>query len=860
MSTPLLKRMKQRGSTFYAFSSTRHNPNPKFSKFVLLNIPDKTDGKVLDFYKPLDDFDIYTDDIDTPSLYSEQIIESLRNYVQNQDTVFMESKISSKNDFYNIQEYKNPTERIFWKWLKKFNAIDFEPATHKVDWDKNLPDFDNPNEDTVSNEDYFRRYLWKEREIIDYDIESVENTILSDDVIIKISYIARFKEGDTVQIEGSLVPDLDGEYEIKSINFTTEGFTEITIENSLVNSGILDDDGIIRLVYHKVVQYVGEINVKSDVRTSSRSESEVIAYIPTQAGRTPSILFKIDSDTNYYPGLQLPILSEQIQPEILGAENFESPIRKYPQNYPGSYYGQFDSDNKTYETSTGDKLRYKGDYYGILLNDNTGLELEDYQERLTDFNADNLDGIGIDFNLNHYQKMSFRNEEVGLNFDEFNQMVIDDLPPEDFEYNSILWYYEDEDEDSGDVYMNLYGITILNNPDEEEGIPRYKKLVNTNDQDGLSYQHVLTLSTLVDNDIPVMKLDTLTTSNTFGFDLYTNVMSNVGKMTESFMNIIDEFTRINVEINNLKSQIYTQTSMDSIKNKLSNMEELLKVYEQNQLINSETVKIETNYDGVYPTISLNTKTLNYDKILKLTSTEIYDENTDTGYSMVIPVGNDSTLIKIVNDDVVGYENTSIIFSDDIGYKQSVDIYLASKDAQYSPKMNIYINSTFGEVSPYTEEVEVLSNIYLPTDISNIDEGNVEYNKNKYLTKSVYQNINLIDFEEQSGEQYVLLFPVSQNIFGNQDYNELVYINDFNVIDGAGDIRNFDGIYEIGNQLDTDFNQLYFRIKQDEINDDHTLLGTPQVYSFKAMNINITRISENMDDSFEDRYMIKKTII
>ena len=162
MSTPLLKSMKPKGSTFYSFYSTNHNPNPNFSKFVLLNIPAKVENEILDFNN-FDTFNIHSQfPYSTATSYADQMVESLRNYIENADCTFLESKISDRKEFYNINEPKTPTEKIFWKWLRKFGAIQFEPAEHKVDWDKNLPDFDNPNADTTLNQDYFRKYLWKE--------------------------------------------------------------------------------------------------------------------------------------------------------------------------------------------------------------------------------------------------------------------------------------------------------------------------------------------------------------------------------------------------------------------------------------------------------------------------------------------------------------------------------------------------------------------------------------------------------------------------------------------------------------------------------------------------------------------------
>ena len=45
------------------------------------------------------------------------------------------------------------------------------------------------------------------------------------------------------------------------------------------------------------------------------------------------------------------------------------------------------------------------------------------------------------------------------------------------------------------------------------------------------------------------------------------------------------------------------------------MEELLKVYEQYQFVDSETVSITTNFGGVYPTLSFYIKNVEYSDIV-----------------------------------------------------------------------------------------------------------------------------------------------------------------------------------------------------------------------------------------------------
>ena len=44
-----------------------------------------------------------------------------------------------------MSEIQTPSEMIFWKWCRKLNLLDLEPAIDKQDWDKTLPDFNNLN-------------------------------------------------------------------------------------------------------------------------------------------------------------------------------------------------------------------------------------------------------------------------------------------------------------------------------------------------------------------------------------------------------------------------------------------------------------------------------------------------------------------------------------------------------------------------------------------------------------------------------------------------------------------------------------------------------------------------------------------
>ena len=873
MSTPLYKSMKDKGTTFYAFPSTSSNPNPNFSKFVLLNIPAMESDKILDFSLPGlngNNFDVWTDNVNPTTKYADQLVESLRNYVANNDTTMRESKLNLTNDFYNIKEPQTPTEKIFWKWMNKFHAIDLEPAVNKVDWNKTLPDFQNPNGDTRTNTDFFRKYLWKEREIIDTVVESASYRgylyIPEPGNIVELdfNFPAKFKAGDRVTLSGEInIPT--GSTNIYDVVQVDEGITSTTIyidvPSYILNITPTGSTLTVDLYYQRLVQYIGEINVVSQVHTATKDETEVTAYIPHQAGSTPTIMWETLTDTNYYPSLELPLLAVQKQTEIRGAENLTSPIRQNPSDYPGLYFGQFDDDTHVYKTSTGDRIRYSGDYFGILRNNNVGLDADTYIERLSEFNSDFIDGLTMDFNLNHYLKMQITDQSVGFNFDEFNQISIDGQPPKDFEYNAILWYYEVPVNDgTGNVVNNLYGVTFLNNPSTDDDtnpdhISTYQKLVQTEEHDGLSYVHVLNLSNSIDNDTSSLSFDPLTLNNTFGFDLYNNVMSNVAKLNESFINIINEFVRMNTELNDVKSIIYSQTDIDLIKSKLKNMEDLLKLYATYQFVETDTVKIDQNFAGVYPTLSFNVKGVEYESVISTTATDIYNYMVaaQSDFPVQLPDTN-KLFLRITNNDITNYGQINILFNRDFNYKQSAIIYVDCRDALYSNPLGIYINYDNGSVAG-PQQTLLVDNIFLPTDIAKYVANNITYATTKWLSTSTFSNVNLVALTGDTESTIrTVLYMTDANIYGDIVNDQFVYVHDLLFLSGTT-VLDLSGVYTVKS---AEFSPVYIKINLDSTG--LTPIGIPRVYAYKGVKLEILRVNGTTTSTITDRYLIQKTFI
>ena len=146
MVTPLYKPLKGNGTSTYVLpgaaediSASFQNQNYKmyFSKYILLNLPkqqlvpgaasqsipvywdfDNTSGLGLGFQE--------SNSYSPPANFQDQVVESLRNYVANQEVSIRDSKLNNTEYYYNPNELGTTTEKIFFKWCKKLGLIDFD--------------------------------------------------------------------------------------------------------------------------------------------------------------------------------------------------------------------------------------------------------------------------------------------------------------------------------------------------------------------------------------------------------------------------------------------------------------------------------------------------------------------------------------------------------------------------------------------------------------------------------------------------------------------------------------------------------------------------------------------------------------
>ena len=912
-STPLYKKLKDNGTTFYCFpgaaediSAAYQNQNYKmyFSKYALLNFPKQNLNNVggtqatpvywdFDVFKKSSNASISTD-------YSEQLVESLRNYVANQEVVIKESKLNNSQYYYDNNEPYTTTEKLFWKWCKKLNVIQYEPASPSDEYFSNLDEFSsaNPNDDT-----YFPEYLWKEREIIDWPVYSFYESSNQPGYLEAEFYATtNFRVGDIVKFTGitaltnTEIPGIEsGTLQTTVTELIAAGATQgqkVIFDiptNGLVSGTYLETDGgSIGLVYNRLVQYIGEVNGINNVQESNRSYTEVYALVPDHTGQTPDILFRLHSDDNYKPNLTFPIIPSQYQPEIMGAELFTSPIVNAPQNYPGSYFGQFDTEDFTYEVSNGDSIRRSGDYYGVSGDTNNPV-----------IDGSTVDGAILNFNTTHYVKMNIDGGTIQT-FDQFNAMEVDNAPPKDFEFNAILWYYTIEDTD-GNVSTNLYGISFLDNPlnnpvTEEIGLklPIYKKLVSNGVHDGTSYAFSLNLSFNIINDNPQDAYNPNSINTLFGMDLFNTAMTRLASINDTFLTMVAENTDIKTEIDDIRQLLYTQTDLDTINAKIKNLENLLILYKTNQLQTSDTIKVVQQETPSFTVLTLENIDTGYKTVTSINTTDLY---TATG---IIPINinvpeNKDFFVNIINNDEVNLtlpneDRLVVVLDRDLDYRQSCQFVIDSTSTStQNKKIDIYIKYTYNPNSnisagetiyiPNTTvlpvETPLITNIDLPVAFNRVAQrANFSYVSDKFnfdvdLNNPIILNAGSI-LQVPLNSNYLLLNNTLKS-------GDTLMMNDLLV--GTTSVFNFSGQYDISS-IGTTSSYIYLDISTNNelvaygasatlpkyIHDPNGFM-TSGTYSTELSNIpyfslnkgyrfTITRISDSDISSISDRYLIQ----
>jgi hypothetical protein len=693
MATPIFRKLKDNSFTTFCLPSANEDISRlNFSKFALLN---------LDLSKMnLDNREIFvTESNKIIADKGELFVNSLRNYVANQEVVIRESRLNQNTYFYDPNEPRTVTERVFWKWLKKSGAMQFEPALPNDEY----IDSTEFAVDESLEEDYFREYLWKERTPIKYNVVGITTdgtTVTRNDKTynkydVRLGSTTTIRPNDTIKLKSEGLTNIgvvNGEESFFVLDVSDSGESRKDIVTILTTNSLsfyANSIASIELEYTKVLQYIGEISSHNKVQLANKSYTEILAYVPDQCGQTPDILFRTVADKNYSPGMQYPIIPSQDQPEIVGGELYDNPLLLNPDKFAGDHYAYFDVDQK-YVNSSGQMDRRIGEYFGVGMID-TDRNSEFYAASpyvYPYFDDAEIDGLTIDFNTEHYSKMNM-NRKI-TNFDDFNGTSFNNQAPKDFEFNAVLWFYEVDGVD------NLYGITILNSV-SNGNINTFKKLVANGKQDGLSYQFDLNLNYNINSESVIEAYDSTKVNSLFGFELYNEVMKLGAMNNEIFSKLAVSVAQNQTDLSNMKSLIYTQTDIRDINHKIQSLYNLLNLYKSNQIVDSETIQVITDTTSNPPKLKLESKDSRFGAIYQLPVSTLYNtqNNTIIDYKVAVPFGKDF-MVNVINNDTFNISldkpSLNIVLDRDLEYRQTCIINIYPNQASTNKSLDISVIS------------------------------------------------------------------------------------------------------------------------------------------------------------------------
>ena len=467
--------------------------------------------------------------------------------------------------------------------------------------------------------------------------------------------------------------------------------------------------------YRRVVKYIGEIDIVNNVDVAGEAYTELYINVPTEVGRTPTILFDSVSDNNYQPSLKIQGTSEYImgrnaatvhpqgldilawydydqQLQGLGPAGYTDPNADWMGLGPGVTVTTTDAyftEPTTFESVTNVDIRkYPADY-----NNPPGFVGSAYRRS-------ELDGISVDFNANDYEQIV--SDQTISTIPQFNGTDL----AETFEFNSVLVYYDMVDtSDSSKTETNLYGILILDNitPTTDGGyIQRYPKFKPnpTTGQNGNSYGFKINLR--FDASPGTAGIDTIVNDyNTFSMSIFSDASAQLQTSAQIFqrqqLEIADLETRLTAvenTLNSVSTSAFLQAQINNMQTQIDNASlafasstTLLDLVAKNadeiqQLANgqvSQTLQYNTDVLRQGNGITIDTNTPN----------QIHVSNNVQAYNLMVPIDNGDVIITQaapLNLNVVAPQ----VFADLLTYTNMLRIDTINTAGG---DLEIYINDT-----------------------------------------------------------------------------------------------------------------------------------------------------------------------
>jgi hypothetical protein len=341
------------------------------------------------------------------------------------------------------------------------------------------------------------------------------------------------------------------------------------------------------------------------------------------------------------------------------------------------------------------------------------------------------------------------------------------------------------------------------------------------------------------------------------------------------MNLISEQGVLKDQVDALRQLLYTQTDISTINQKISNLENLLRLYSTNQIISTDSISAVIN-PGTPNSISLFNRETSYSVINNIRATDLYSSTGIIPLNISVPE-NKNFLLNISNNDEVNLslpnnDRLTIVLDSDLSHRQSVDIIITGTPlSSQNKKLDIYINtivpSTTTTTSLTTTEALLIGDIDLPIFYNTINSlPNSAYLWSDFrfdvdLSKTIQYTIGNILEVPLSGNQLVINNSIKPG--------DTFKLNNFFV--GTASIFDFSGQYKVDSVVGS--TSSYIRLNADSNPDlvaygasaslplyihgtSSTLLSNSPYFSLnKGKKIKITRTNSS-DVSISEKYQVE----
>ena len=465
--------------------------------------------------------------------------------------------------------------------------------------------------------------------------------------------------------------------------------------------------------YRRVVRYIGEIDIVNNVDKAGEAYTELYINVPTEVGRTPTVLFNSISDTNYQPSLKIQGTSEfilgrnaaSIHPQGLDIKAFYD--YDQPLLGPGPA-GYTDPDanwmNEPTPPATTDSYFTEPVTFTSVLNANIQKYPADYGSPAgyngSAYVRSELDGISVDFNPNDYQQIAL--DSTISTIPQFNGTDL----AQSFEFNAVLVYYDMVDlSNSANTTTNLYGILLLDNvtPTTDGGyIQRYPKFKpnTTTGQNGNSYGFKINLR--FDASPGTAGIDTIVNDyNTFSMGLFSDASAQLQASAQIFQRQQLEIADLEIRLaaventlNSVSTSAFLQSQINNLQTQVDNAS--LAFASSTTLIdliakNSDEIQALANGE-VTTTLQYNTAVVQQGTGITIntnTPNQIQVSSNVQAYNLMVPIDSGDVQITLTNPLNLNVVSPQV-FADLGTYTNMLRLDTIN---EAGGNLNIYINDT-----------------------------------------------------------------------------------------------------------------------------------------------------------------------